>query len=149
MIDALISGTLIRDPTTRTGASGKPFCNFLLSAPLGGEEPAAMVSGIAFADAAEKIGRLKKGDALSVVGSLKPSTWADKATGETRHGLNITVQACLSAYDVKKRRVGAEEPAVQHDDRAKGHTEGLGGFVRPGAKPKEQDGGGWDDPMDF
>jgi hypothetical protein len=73
MIDALISSTLIRDPSTRTGASGKPFCNFLLSAPVGGDEPAAMVSGIAFADAAEKIGRLKKGDALSGLGVRIPS----------------------------------------------------------------------------
>jgi single-strand DNA-binding protein len=148
MIDALISGTLIRDPSTRTGASGKPFCNFLLSAPVGGEEPAVMVSGIAFADAAEKIGRLKKGDALSVVGSLRPSTWQDKTTGETRHGLNITAQACLTAYDVKKRR-GVAEAAVQPDGRGRGHTEGLGGFVRAGNKPTEQDVGGWDDPMEF
>jgi single-strand DNA-binding protein len=148
MIDALISGTLIRDPSTRTGASGKPFCNFLLSAPVGGDEPAAMVSGIAFAEAAEKIGRLKKGDALSVVGGLKPTTWQDKATGETRHGLNITVQACLTAYDVKKRR-GGTEAAGPSDERGKGHTEGLGGFVRSGGKPTEHDGGGWDDPVEF
>ena len=29
MIDALISGKLIRNPTTKTGPSGKPYCNFL------------------------------------------------------------------------------------------------------------------------
>jgi len=72
----------------------------------------------------------------------------DKATGETRHGLNIAVQACLSAYDVKKRR-GGTEAAGQPDERSKGHTDGLGGFVRSGGQPAEHDGGGWDDPMAF
>jgi single-strand DNA-binding protein len=35
MIDALISGKLIRDPALKTGPSGKPFCNFLLVGPHG------------------------------------------------------------------------------------------------------------------
>ncbi len=107
MIDALISGRLIRDPVTKTAANGKSFVNFLLSVPVGDEEP-VIVSGIAFADAAERIGRLGKGDALAVTGSLKPSTWMDKATGEERHGLNVTVSACLSPYDVRKCRPAAE-----------------------------------------
>jgi len=98
MIDALVSGKLVRDPAVKTGASGKPFCNFLLSVHTG-EDDTVVVSGIAFADVAEKISRLKKGDALAVVGSLKPSTWTDKASGEERHGLNINVQAALSPYD--------------------------------------------------
>ncbi|WP_031429860.1 single-stranded DNA-binding protein [Methylomicrobium agile] len=107
MIDALITGKLIRDPALKTGPSGKPYCNFLLSVPTGDGEP-VVVSGIAFADVAERIGRLGKGDALSVAGSLKPSQWTDKTTGETKHGLNVTVSAALSAYDVKKRRGSAD-----------------------------------------
>jgi single-stranded DNA-binding protein len=103
MIDTLISGRLIRGPAVKTGPSGKPYCNFLLSVPTGDGEP-VIVSGIAFGNVAERIGRLQKGDALSVAGSLKPSEWTDKATGELKHGLNVTVSAALSAYDVKKRR---------------------------------------------
>jgi single-stranded DNA-binding protein len=103
MIDALITGKLIRDPVLKTGPSGKPYCNFLLSVPTGDGDP-VIVSGIAFADVAERVGRLKKGDAVSVAGALKPSEWTDKTTGETKHGLNVTVSAALSAYDVKKRR---------------------------------------------
>jgi single-stranded DNA-binding protein len=83
MIDSLITGKLIRDPALKTGASGKPYCNFLLSVPTGDAEP-VIVSGIAFADVAERIGRLNKGDALSVAGSLKPSEWSDKTTGLQR-----------------------------------------------------------------
>ena len=54
-----------------------------------------IVSGVAFTETAEKIARLQKGDALSVVGSLKPSEWTDKATGVTKHGLSITANASL------------------------------------------------------
>jgi len=112
MIDALITGKLIRDPALKTGPSGKPFCNFLLSVPTGDNEP-TVISGIAFAEVAERIGKLKKGDAVSVAGSLKLSEWVDKATGEMKHGLNVTVAAALSAYDIKKRRGGSGEQGNQ------------------------------------
>jgi len=114
MIDALISGKLIRDPVTKTGPSGKPYCNFLLTVFVGEESP-VVVSGIAFQDVAQRIGKLGKGDALTVTGALKPSTWADKTTGETKHGLNVTVSACLSAYDVKKKRT---PPSTMTTERA-------------------------------
>ncbi len=81
-----------------------------------GESEPVIVSGIAFGDVAERISRLSKGDALAVTGALKPTIWNDKATGEERHGLNITVSACLSPYDVKKRRSAREvtdEPSTR------------------------------------
>jgi len=111
MLDTLCAGKLIQNPTSRTGASGKPFTNFLLSVSIGEDQP-VIVSGIAFGEAAEKIARLAKGDPLAVVGSLKPSSWADKATGETKHGLSITVNQSLSPYDIKKKRAKpADSPA--------------------------------------
>ena len=110
MIDALISGKLIRDPVLKTGPSGKPYANFLLSVSTGDEQP-IIVSGIAFSDVAERIALLKKGDPLAVIGSLKPSEWIDKTTGETKHGLNITVNNSLSPYDIKKRRATPDAPA--------------------------------------
>jgi single-stranded DNA-binding protein len=133
MIDALITGKLIRDPTLKTGASGKPYCNFLLSVPAGDSEP-VIVSGIAFGDVAERIAKLKKGDALSIAGSLKPSEWADKSTGELKHGLNVTVSAALSVYDVKKRR---------------GSTGNAESGRQPQAKPDYREYAGYDDPIDF
>jgi len=103
MLDAICSGKLIQNPILRTGVSGKPFTNFLLSVSIGEDQP-IVVSGIAFGDASEKISRLTKGDPVSVVGSLKPSSWSDKVTGETKHGFNITVNNSLSPYDIQKRR---------------------------------------------
>lgn len=103
MIEALMSGKLFRDTIIKTSANQNPYCNFILSVHIGEDKP-VLVSGIAFNDSAEKIAKLKKGDALSVIGSIKPSRWADKNTGETKHGLTMTVNECLSVYDLKKRR---------------------------------------------
>ncbi len=103
MIDALISGKLIKDPSLRTGQSGNQFAQFMLSVHVGDDE-SIVVSGLAFGDVAEKIVLLKKGDPLSVVGSLKPTEWEDRNTNETRHGLSVMVNAALSLYDIKKRK---------------------------------------------
>ena len=113
MLEALISGKLIKAPELKTGQSGKYYCQFLLSVSVGEEKP-VIVSGMVFTETAEKIAKLGKGDALSVVGALKPSQWVDKGTGVTKHGLSITVSASLSAYDIKKRRPKSEAQADQH-----------------------------------
>jgi len=105
MIDAIVSGKLIKDPALKVGPSGKNYCNILLSVATGDPQP-CVISGISFGDLAERISRLKKGDALSACGALKPSEYTDKA-GEIKHGLNLTVSDVLTAYDVKKRRAEA------------------------------------------
>ena len=103
MIDALVSGKLVKEPELKTGPSGKHFCNFLLSVSVNNEPQPIVVSAISFEAVAERIAKLGKGDSVSVIGSLKPSEWLDKS-GEVKHGLNITVNNVLSAYDIKKRR---------------------------------------------
>jgi single-stranded DNA-binding protein len=115
MLDVLVSGRLVRDPVTRTGQSGKPFTTALLRVDTG-EEDQTLVSIIAFQEAAEKLARLKAGDAVAVAGSAKLSSW--EKDGETRHGLSVTASAVLSAYDVKRRR-GTDEkdkPAARTSD---------------------------------
>jgi len=136
MLDALISGKLIRDPITREGASGRPFCSFLLSVPTGDEQP-VIVSGIAFGDVAERIDKLKKGDALAVIGMLKPSSWADKTTGEIKNGLSVTVSACLSVYDVTKRRKKSGHPIKNESE------------TTPDYRGPENSTPDYDDPIDF
>ncbi len=103
MIDALISGKLIKTPELKTGASGKHYSNFLMSVSVGELKP-TIVSGMAFELVAERLVKLQQGDPLAVIGSLKPSEWTDKATGEPRHGLSVTVNNILSLYDIKKRK---------------------------------------------
>jgi single-strand DNA-binding protein len=103
MIDALINGKLLKDTELKTSANNNQYCNFLLSVSTGEPKP-IVITGIAFNETAQRIAKLKKGDPLTVTGALKPNEWQDKATGETRHGLNITVSDCLSVYDVKRRK---------------------------------------------
>ena len=103
MIDALISGKLIKTPELRTGKTGSHYTQFLLSVAVGEEQP-VIVSGIAFAETAERIAKLQKGDPLAVIGSLKLTEWTDKTSGETKHGLNVTANNSLSPYDIKKRK---------------------------------------------
>ncbi|MEI6269495.1 MAG: single-stranded DNA-binding protein [Methylococcaceae bacterium] len=103
MIDALVSGKLIRDPELKTGKSGKPYCQFMLSVHIQDAEP-IVVSGIGFSDVADRIALLKKNDSLAVIGSLRPTSWTDRNTNEEKHGLNITANNSLSTYDIQKRR---------------------------------------------
>ncbi len=114
MIDALISGKLIKTPELKTGQSGKPYTQFLLSVPVGEDHP-GIVSGMSFGEVAERVARLQKGDPLAVIGSMKLNEWIDKATGETKQGLSITANNVLSPYDIKKRKP-KPKPATHNDN---------------------------------
>jgi hypothetical protein len=103
MLDALISGKLIKDTKAGISGTGTHYTQFLLSVSCV-EPQNIVVSGVAFGELAERIAKLKKGDSLSVIGSLKPSEWTDKTTGETKQGMNITANNALSVYDIKKRK---------------------------------------------
>lgn len=103
MLDCLCSGKLIKEPIAKTGPSGKPYCQFMLSVAIGEPQP-IVINGIAFGDVAERISKLGKGDSIAVIGSLKPTEWQDKNTNETKRGFNVTVNNALSPYDIKKRK---------------------------------------------
>jgi single-stranded DNA-binding protein len=109
MLDALISGKLIKDAKAGTSGTGTKYTQFLLSVPCG-EPQNIVVSGVAFGELAERIAKLQKGDSLAVIGSLKPTEWQDKATGETKHGMNITASNSLSVYDIKSRKPDESKP---------------------------------------
>jgi hypothetical protein len=103
MLEALIGGKLIKQPDIKISHNNYQYCNFLLSVHIG-EPESIIVSGIAFGSIAERISKLGKGDAVSVIGALKPREWQDKTTFETKHGLSITVADMLSVYDINKKR---------------------------------------------
>jgi single-stranded DNA-binding protein len=125
MLEVLMSGRLIRDPATRTGPSGKPFTTALLRVQTDGNDGEGMVAScIAFGETGERLGRLRAGDAASVSGPARLTQW--QKDGETRHGLNVTVQAVLSAYDARSRR----DPAESTGNRSGGTRVEPGG-TRP------------------
>jgi single-stranded DNA-binding protein len=107
MMDCLLTGRLIKKPELKTSGKGTPYCNLLVSVSTG-ESESTVITGVCFNDIAERLSKLDKGDAVSLAGSLKPTEWTDKASGETRHGLSITVNQSLSVYDISKRRTKSD-----------------------------------------
>ncbi len=89
------------NPERRTGASGKAFVTFRLVA--GTDDDSVPCSGIAFGAAAEQMAALSKGDAVAVARRAKLNTWGDRS-GAHKTGLNVTVDALLTMYHVRRKR---------------------------------------------
>jgi len=106
MLNALASGTLVRDPKSGTSASGTKWANTTIRCSTGqdkdGAAASAFITIVCFGDQAERLARLAKGDSISVQGNLKPTVY--EKDGQERHGLEIVAQGILSAYDLKKKR---------------------------------------------
>ena len=107
----LATGTLLRDPVARTSAAGKQFCTALMRVPGEGED-AVLCSLIAFhPDAVRSILALSNGDAIAVSGLGKLTSWTKD--GEEKHGLGVTVEAVLTAYQIDKKRQQTKKPAPE------------------------------------
>lgn len=140
MLDALISGKLIKQPELKTSQNGKPYTNFLLSVSIG-EAENVVISGIAFGDKAERICKLGKGDAVSVIGAHQPTEWQDKATNVFKHGLSVTVSDVLSVYDIKKRCKVEAPDGTTHTNQtpAQGTYQTPAIHGKPNARPYDDE----------
>lgn len=111
MLAVLCSGVLIRDPQERVSASGNTYCTALVRVPCEGED-ALICSVIAFNGAAvHSLMALAKGDAVSIAGRARLSTW--ERDGEQRHGLSIVAEQVLTLYALGKRRKASREPSPE------------------------------------
>lgn len=106
-ITALVSGKLLSDPEQRTGASGKPFTTARVAAPLGGDE-SILCSIIAFAEVAEQLAALGKGDTLALTGRCTPKAWIAK-DGTPKAGLDLVADALLTVYHLRRKRASMGE----------------------------------------
>lgn len=105
---AMLMGTLIKDPTSRTSSSGTPYTTATLRVPCEGAD-AFLASCIAFsASAAEALAQHHKGDTVVVGGRASLKSWAGR-DGTEQHGLGIVVEAVMSEYQFGKRRKQAGE----------------------------------------
>ena len=106
MLSALASGTLARDPRSGTSASGTRWANSTIRVSTGQDKEGAaltsFISVVCFGDVAEQLGRMGKGDSISVQGPMKQTQY--EKDGETRHGLEILANGILNPYQIKKRR---------------------------------------------
>ena len=88
-IEAAFAGRLGSDPVEKVSAKGAAWCSFSVAVD-GNEETPQWVRVAAFGDVAKHcVAELKKGGRAYVEGALRLSTWQDKQTGETRHGLEV------------------------------------------------------------
>lgn len=110
---ALVTGKLLKAPTTRPGKNGDPFTLATMKAAT--DDGDLLVNLIAFGPAGETLARLGAGDALSVTGRAKLNRWT-AGDGQERHGLNVVADGVLTPYQVsaRKRRVQGDR---QEEDR--------------------------------
>ena len=113
-ITALVSGKLLSDPERRTAANGKGFTTARLSTSIGGDE-SILCSVIAFAEVAEQLAALGKGDKLALTGRCTPKAWTAK-DGTPKAGIDVVADALLTVYHLRRKRAamepqGAEEAA--------------------------------------
>lgn len=111
-------GRLARDPEIRFFDSGNCVCNarLLVSKPGAKRDDGQQPDGFkvelwderaqAFADAAHK------GDLVSVSGQVKSESWADRTTGEQRHGLVVLAQSWELVAKPKPAAATAPAPAA-------------------------------------
>ena len=91
MMHAFVSGEVIRPPERRTAANGNAYVVALVRA---GD---AMVSVTAFdAELAERLGKLRKGDPVTVSGRLQVNAYLDKS-GEPKAGVSVTATELMAA----------------------------------------------------
>ena len=108
MLSVLATGTLAADPVRRVSAKGSTFATGLLRIPCDGAD-ATLASLICFdSGAVQALLALHKGDAVSVAGRAALSSWTAK-DGTERHGLSVTADRVLSAYQAGKQRKAARE----------------------------------------
>ncbi len=102
MIDALIAGKLLGQPSQRTSKNGNTFTTAKVRVPTG--EDSTFCNVICFdQDAQVALLALGAGDAVSLAGALKVGIWQAQ-DGTHRPSLDMTASRVLTAYHVTKRR---------------------------------------------
>ncbi|MBB5459019.1 single-stranded DNA-binding protein [Paraburkholderia sp. Cpub6] len=116
MIDALLGGTLAKDPGARTAKNGSVYALATLRVPAGGDT-VIFARVMAFdAHVRDALLALAKGHAVCVSGALEIGTW-NTDTGEVRPSLSVIAHALVSPCHVKRRRTEVAS-TQQHEARS-------------------------------
>lgn len=86
-----ITGRLSRDVELRTFDSGKSLATFAIAHNPKPDKPPYFFECEAWGETGERLKTAKKGEEISILGSLSQQTWTDKATGQSRSKVVITV----------------------------------------------------------
>jgi|SRR5579871_985703 len=119
MIHALVSGTLVGEPKQKTSAAGKQYLSIQLRVTTSQTE-SCLATVLCFNNSdAERLAALKKGDPVSVAGSLKPSAWVKD--GEPVAGFTVMANAVLTLADAKRARAPKQKQAAPASAYAEFH----------------------------
>ena len=94
VITALITGTLSRDPQSRTTSKGTAMATASIAVEAGDGKP-AYVGLLAFGDLAETLLQCAKGDAVSARGRLELNRWTGH-DGQPREGWQLVADSLLA-----------------------------------------------------
>ena len=145
MLSAIVSGQIVTDPKHGTSKSGTDWANCVVRVPCGqnretGDQESAFVQVACFGDEAGKLARLVKGDSVSATGALKPTTYTKD--GQERHGLSLTAQAILTAYQIRQKRGDNQTSASPEREAHRAYDQ----FARGAAQSRPAD---FDDELTF
>ena len=117
MLNVLITGKLVKDPRSGIGKNGSDWTSVSVRVPVQPDSEGAadsiFCSVIAFGDEAAKLARLSSGDAVSVSGTAKLSTWTGK-DGVTKPTMDVQATGILTAYQLRQKRGSGEARQEQH-----------------------------------
>jgi len=151
-------GVLGKDPELRNSKSGNSFATMNVVVVTGrsddGKDVSQWLRVACFGGIAEQItAKAKKGDRIYCEGQLTLNTWADKAMGEAKTGLNVAAWKCEKVPGIGRNRQRREpEYEVSRQDDHAGPAAYVRSEGQTAAQPKVMgrgDGDYWRDQLQF
>lgn len=123
-ISALVTGTLLTQPTQRTSQRGASFttCRIRVASAGTGDSDSVVANAICFdQDSQRELLALGTGEQVAASGSLKLGIWQPQ-DGPPRPSVDMVIGKLLSAYSVSKRRRAAQpDQEGRHQDERPTH----------------------------
>lgn len=131
MIDALITGKLFKAAEARTSKNGNTFVTATMTV-ADADQQRQFVKLICFREpVCDQLLALATGDSLAVSGPLKVSTYTAK-DGSTRISYDLTVETCMTMYQLSKKRAKSQASQDDQPDRAPAPAGQDDGFIDAG-----------------
>lgn len=126
-----IAGHLGADPDPQYSKGGKAYCKFSVAVSSGKEDNRVTLwqRCVCFDRHAEDLGQLSKGDAVVIIGYLKPNDWVDQE-GKKHSTTELMVRAIGKALG---QRRGESSRKQDNRDRNQGNhaSDNAGGYEPP------------------
>ena len=129
-INAMVTGTMSKDAEAKVSAGGKEYVLIVIRTT---GEPAQFVRVSLFGDDCEGALGLRKGDAVSVVGSLQVGIWKNDS-GTAGPSLNLMAHRCIgpSIKKPRKKAFRAATPTPQPSFRSAAEAQSIRSPAAPG-----------------